>query len=222
MNIYFLVEGPTEKLHLQAWLPVLLPGHSEVALVGDVRQNNYLIISGEGVPQIYDYLEGSVADVEAHGRIPFLVMLLDTDELGITQMEQEVREEIIARNLKMRGFEFRLFVQYRTIETWLLGNRAAVPSHTNDPDMRGLLAHHHVGQEDPELMPIMQGFDLHAEFHEHYLRQLLRQKNMFFRKASAKSDTLQDHYLEALRRRVSETGHLGSLRDFLEFCGRMR
>jgi hypothetical protein len=53
MNIYFLVEGRrTEKKVYPKWISILLPELSEVKNVFLVRNNNYLVFSGNGFPSL--------------------------------------------------------------------------------------------------------------------------------------------------------------------------
>ena len=58
MNLYFLVEGAkTEMKVYPKWLSHLIPELTQVASLSDVNDNNFYMLSGGGVPQIYTQLE---------------------------------------------------------------------------------------------------------------------------------------------------------------------
>lgn len=74
MNLYFLVEGLTEKKVYPKWLSYLLPTFTRVDIPEDASQNNYYLISGGGFPSLLDnHLRSSLDDIEYSGNYDFLI-----------------------------------------------------------------------------------------------------------------------------------------------------
>ena len=66
MNVYFLVEGKTERKVYPKWLSYFLPYLSRVNYPEDAKKNNYYLISGGGYPSILDnHLVDSIRDINA-------------------------------------------------------------------------------------------------------------------------------------------------------------
>lgn len=64
MNLYFMVEGITERKVYPQWISYLLPHLSRVNQASDARENNYYLISGGGFPSILnDHLANSIEEV---------------------------------------------------------------------------------------------------------------------------------------------------------------
>jgi parvulin-like peptidyl-prolyl isomerase len=66
------------------------------------------------------------------------------------------------------------------------------------------------------------GFNTHAQFHESYLKELFRAKNINYSKKNP-GDVLKEYYLEQLLKRVREQNEdLPSFQEFINFCASIR
>lgn len=100
MNVYFLVEGKTERKVYPKWLAHLTPKIKKVNNPTEVIDNQYYLISGGGYPGILDnHLLDSVADVNENGQFDYLVLILDTDDQTpdekIAEVEQFIQEKVL-------------------------------------------------------------------------------------------------------------------------------
>ena len=66
-------------------------------------------------------------------------------------------------------------------------------------------------------MSAIEGFSTSAQFHEEYLSEMLLEKNIRYTKRNPNGVT-DKHYLDELISRQSETNHLLSFKDFIDFC----
>jgi hypothetical protein len=60
MNLYFIVEGETERKVYPSWLSYLLPELQRVKNPSQAQTNNYYLISGGGYPSLYQEVEAAV------------------------------------------------------------------------------------------------------------------------------------------------------------------
>lgn len=82
MNVYILVEGKrTEKKVYPAWLSILTPHLKKVDIVGDVSDDNYYLISGEGYPSLLSHLKNAIEEVNEISKFRYLVLCLDAEEM---------------------------------------------------------------------------------------------------------------------------------------------
>ena len=82
MNVYFLVEGKTERKVYPKWLAHLAPQLKRVNFPCDATANNYYLISGGGFPSILDnHLKDLVSDINTSGNFDYLVLLEATSPL---------------------------------------------------------------------------------------------------------------------------------------------
>jgi hypothetical protein len=65
-------------------------------------------------------------------------------------------------------------------------------------------------------------FNTHAQFHEAYLKELFRAKNINYSKKNP-GDVMKLYYLEQLLARIQEKNHhLPSFQSFINFCNIIR
>lgn len=94
MNLYFLVEGNTEKDFYPSFLDFYFGNKiSKVDFSIDAISNNYFLIGSGGHPFIYNgskipkdsdaALKNSILEVNANPVFDFLVICLDADELTV-------------------------------------------------------------------------------------------------------------------------------------------
>jgi len=222
MNLYFLVEGQsTEKKVYPAWLSHLLPELNRVHNYDEVDTNNYYLFSAEGYPSIiYQHLPNAVEEVSSHGKYNYLVMCLDADEVSVSEREQEIEKFIVANslNLKLGSTKLLIIIQNRCIETWFLGNRKIYSRQPQSSPLLDYTRHYNVSINCPELMANYPTFNTHAQFHEAYLRELFRAKNMNYAKKNP-GDVAKSHYLQQLLQRTQDQPtHLRSFQEFIKFC----
>ncbi len=221
MNIYFLVEGEkTEPKVYPQWLSHLTPQLARVKFSCDARENNYYLMSGMGSPRILtDELANSVEDINQLGNYNYLVLVIDADDMTaeekIAEVEQFISDEKIVLNPKC---ELRIIAQKYCMETWFLGNRKVYPRNIDNVDFINHAQHYDVSQNDPEFMIKPNAFAGSTSiYHELYLRKMLAAKNISYTKSNPK-EVGEKYYLEELNKRINETPHLSSLKNFFSFC----
>ena len=222
MNLYFLVEGLTERKVYPQWLTHLLPsGFSRVHNASQAINNNYFLISGGGYPSILsNHLRNSIEEVNEYGNYDWLILVIDADDMTaqgkIAEVEQFIQTENIVIN---SSCHLHIITQKCCMETWFLGNSRAYPRSSNNIDFIRHTQFYDVSQQDPELMTKPQGFNNGSIsiYHETYLRKMLAEKNIRYSKANP-NEVGEANYLKQLQKRVEETSHLSSLRSFFSFC----
>lgn len=221
MNIYFLVEGEKTELKVYPqWLKYLVPNLSQVKYPQDAKNNNYYLVSGMGSTRILtEELEKSVEDVNKFGNYDYLVLVIDADEMSaeekIAEVNKFINDEKIVLNLKCL---LQIIAQKYCMETWFLGNRKVYPRNTDNVDFINHAQHYDVSQNDPEFMIKPNTFAGSTSiYHELYLRKMLAAKNIYYSKAKPK-EVGEKYYLEELNKRINETPHLSSLKNFFSFC----
>lgn len=212
--MYLVVEGHGEKRVYEHWVPLVNPMLRVVTSLGEVQHNSLFIVSGGGYPSYLEVIEDGVEDVAGNDQLDRLVIAIDSEEMSCEEKRQEIDQVVAALG---RDLDYRIIVQHFCLETWALGNRAIVPRHPRDSRLREYRAYFDVLQEDPELLP---GYPIEelsrSQFAALYLRKMLNEKykNLTYRKADPKP-LLHDRYYERVKRRLAETGHIGSFEGFL-------
>lgn len=224
MNIYFLVEGgKTEPLVYPMFCNVFFDGKlSQVSSVVELKENNFFILTAGGYPQVFtSILRSSIEDINNHGNINYLFICLDSEEATIADRKNELNKYLNKYknedNIEIINCEIILIVQHRCIETWFLGNRRIYKDNPQDEVLRQYQAHYDVSRNDPELMPTLAPFDLHATFHLSYLKQLLKERNARYSKRNVAAVNAET-YIHELIKRVEETQHLQSFAFFYRKC----
>lgn len=221
MNLYFIVEGRrTEYKIYPAWLQQLLPDHQRISVVTEAQRKNYYLAHGQGIPSLCRFFQDAVEELNELGTFNFLIVCLDAEEGTISQAREDLMNSLAKRNLKPQGYEIKVIVQNRCMETWLLGNRKVFQRNPSDATLRSYLAHFDVSQGDPEQMPKLVSDVTHAAFHLDYLKRTMQERNMEYTKVSPNAVTTSD-YLDQLILRTQETNHLPTLKDFLDFCAKL-
>ncbi len=221
MNIYFLVEGKTERKVYPKWLAHLSPHLERVNAPGDAANNNYYLISGGGFPSILDnHLVDSVSDVNAAGNYDYLVLAIDTDDISADEKEEEVRRFVISNNIVLDSCKLIVMPQVVCMETWFLGNRSIYDRNSSSDDVLALTKHYNTADNDPEKMRQPEGYSGSiGDYHFHYLKTMLREKGITssYRKSEPRG-VATPHYIEELRNRVaSDQNSMCSLRIFFNF-----
>jgi hypothetical protein len=217
MNVYFLVEGKTEKKVYPQWLSHLLPGLKEVRNFDEVEQHNYYLFSSYGYPSILDDIKNAAKDINDCGKYSYLVVCLDADEDAIEERKVEING-IFQPDLQELKAELVVIVQNRCFESWFLGNRKVYPRNPEDESLRQYCKFYNVSVNDPEMMPNFAGFNRIAQFHEDYLKRMLKEKGIHYTKRNPR-EVGESHYIEELKKRVTDAPQqLKTLQDFFRFC----
>lgn len=224
MNLYFLVEGRRTEMRLYPrWLSQLLPHFTRVDYPDMVTKNSYFLISGDGYPRLLDVaLQNAVRDVNAVQNYDYLILCLDADEATVAERAAEVdshRAEL-AEPLA-DATTFRIIVQNRCVETWLLGNRAILPRQPQDAVLRSYIDFYDVRASDPEGMGVAPGFDLHAEFHLAYLKAVFVERNIHYSKNNPGSAGDESHLQQLRLRTQQQPQALRSLQTLFELCDKI-
>ena len=125
MNFYFLLEDEKSFLKvLPSWLEYMNFGCTRVVDIQEVKDNNYVLQSGQGVTQlvtkvIFDTIDTLKAN---SGKIDKLVVILDAEKLENEERKQDLRRKIREKyGDEVFDFEIVILVCNRCFETWLLG-----------------------------------------------------------------------------------------------------
>ncbi len=217
MNLYFLVEGKcTEKKVYPAWLGHLTPFLTKVENFLEVDSNNYFIISGEGYPGLLDvHLQNAIKDYKSAGKYDAFVVALDVDESTPDERANEVVSKAIKYGLPEE--QLRVIPQNCCIESWFLGNQRVISLRPQSQRLVEFLNHYNVQADDPELMPVMSGFNTKSQFHHEYFKEVARDKNFNYSK-SKPGHVMDAAYINALKQRVAISNQMDTLTYFFSLC----
>lgn len=224
MNVYFLLEGKrTEAKVYPAWLGHLVPNLKKVQWHHEIEKNNYCVFSGNGYPSLLDnHLRNSIEDVNDAGNFDYLVVCLDADDVSVDEIKDEVLSFVENENIELiDSTELVIIVQNKCIETWFLGNIKMFKRSPSSSKLMDYYNHYNVKDNDPELMlkPI-NNIGSTSDFHFNYLRELLKERSVSYTKKNPKG-VVEEKYLDELMKRINQTGHLPSLKYFLDFCKKL-
>lgn len=223
MNLYFLLEGKrTEKKVYPKWLSVLIPSLTEIQDPFLVTANNYYLFTGNGFPALLDnHLRNSIADVNNIAKFDFLIICLDSDEETVDARREDVLDFMSENQLELSGCQLVVIVQNKCIESWFLGNKKAYSNQPQSVELRRYSEFYNVKIDDPERMTMLPDFGTCAQFHEAYLSEMLREKNVRYTKKNP-GTVMEKHYLDSLISRQSGTNHLQSFKYFVDFCKKVQ
>ena len=174
-------------------------------------------------------LKNTIHDINQLRKFTYLVLCIDSDELTVEEKRAEVHSKIAEKNLELIDCHLEIIVQNVCIETWFLGNKKVFPNDIDSEIFKQYVKHYNVREDDPELMPNLKdaGFDITAQFHESYLRELFKEKfkppQQIRYSKRRPSEVTEKYYLEALQQRIRDApAHLSSFQYFLDFCAQIR
>ncbi len=166
-------------------------------------------------------LANSVAEINELGNFDYLVLVIDADDMSEQEKIAEIEIFIIDNNIVLNSScHLYIIAQKCCMESWFLGNRKVyTKTRGKRSDFYSYAKFYDVSQQDPELMTKPDWFNNGSIsiYHEAYLRKMLAEKNIRYSKANP-NEVGEKHYLEQLQKRVEETNHLSSLRNFFSFC----
>ncbi|MCI5217698.1 MAG: hypothetical protein D3914_00535 [Candidatus Electrothrix sp. LOE2] len=223
MNLYFLVEGKTERKVYPKWLAHLAPQLERVNSPCEAINNNYYLISGGGFPSILDnHLVDSVADVNASGKFDYFVLAIDTDDISAAEKTEEVEGFVRNNDIIFNDCEFIILPQVVCMETWFLGNRRIYSRNSSSAEVSAFTNHYNIAQSDPEKMRQPDGYSGSiGDYHFQYLKSMLRGKNIRYSKKNPQEVT-KPYYIDALRNRIElDKNCLSSMHNFFCALGRI-
>lgn len=220
MNVYFLVEGKTERKVYPQWISHFVPALSRVDSPSEAVDNNYYLISGGGFPSILDnHLIDSISDVNESGKYQYLVIVIDTDTLTAEEKVTEVTEYIATNNIAINGFELVIVPQVVCMESWFLGNKKIYSRNSPNQEAANFSSYYNVAVDDPEEMS--KPNDFHGtigDYHYQYLKTMLAERNIRYSKSHPK-EVGKRYYLNELRERIAahpdDLKSMGYLFNFL-------
>lgn len=218
MNIYFLVEGDTEEKVYKAWLKYLLPELQSVKFFHEVDNNNYYLFNAKGQSLLIDkHLPNAIADIQDNGKYNYFVICIDAEDVSVEYKKQEIYHSLSSKCIDLGSTKLIIIIQNRCIETWCLGNRKIYSPNPQNSPLREYTRYYNVFENCPELMGNYHPNNTHAQFHKHYLKEILKAKRV--RDSKQVTTFAERFYLEELINRTqSQTQHLPTFQTFIEFC----
>lgn len=227
MNLYFLLEDEKSFLKvLPSWFEYIQFGYTRVADIHDVKEKHYILQSGQGVTQLVTKVLFDTIDTicQNPGKIDKLIVILDTEELNPEERRQQVYDKI-REHYGIQKFEFDIVVLVcnHCFETWLLGYRGLYPKEIDEEsDFFEYYKHYNIEEKDPEnMMPPGSLNETIAQYHFHYLHELLRHNKIRYSKNRPKNISTKE-YFDNIVERINATEHLESLKKFCEFLNSIK
>lgn len=193
MNYYFLLEDEKSFLKvLPSWLEHMGFGYERVADIQGVKENTYVLQSGQGVTQLITKVLFDTIDtiLMNPGKIDKLVIILDAEELEIEQRKKEVNEQIKNHYQgRQLDFEIVILVCNRCFETWLLGCKGLYPK-----------------------TPVEENSYFY-QYYNHYNIEMCDPEKMIVPEWA-------NEYFNGIVERIDTTNHLKTFRDFYDYLSR--
>lgn len=228
MNFYFLLEDEKSFLKvLPQWLAYIDFGCQRVADIQEVKENNYILQSGQGVDQLVHKVLFQTIDtiLSNPGKIDKLVVILDAEELDAEDRRKIVYEEISSHyEITQIDFDIVVLVCNHCFETWLLGCRGLYPEKEVDEtsDFYPYYNYYNIEECDPEeMMPPEGNHSTIAKYHFHYLHELLRYKKIRYSKNKPQKVATEE-YFKGIVERIDMTEHLRSFKKFYDFVSEIK
>ena len=224
MNIYMIVEGAeTETKVYPEWLKILAPNMKRVYDAWDVRENNYYLFSGGGIPSIFQHISNAIADVNQIAKdsgvlYDYLMVCMDTEEEDRAFIERKINDQLRLDGRILEHAQLVIFEQNICMETWFLGNRVVFKENPQNQRLFEYVRFYNVKTDNPELMGNIDAneFGSKAQFHHQYLRDIFRERNIRYSKNNPREVSARS-YLDRLVERYVETGHIESFGRWYEF-----
>lgn len=240
MNIYFLVEGETERDFYPQLIEVFFQGLlTKVPSPKVASANNYFIIGGGGYPFIYNgpkvprdsapALENAIKDINGNPVYDFLILCLDADKYTVQDKINEfdfhinrLRSNGIVLNSKCKEV---LIVQNRCIETWFLGNKKMYKRTPSFEPLISYTRYYDVSLNNPEFMGSFSNNFTPQKFHLNYLKEMILQKtneSKSYSKVASKQVIDKNYTNQIIKRALDQAGHLSSLKNLLILFSQIR
>ena len=239
MNFYFVFEGKTEAIVYKEWFTILAPHLTEVNFFDEAENDNYYQINDLGYPNCAQMIANAIQEVNEIPKYDYLVLVTDADRLTVTEKKDEILKwvdlELDSKIFKSlpENCKFEIIVQNVCIETWFLGNRNFFVRNPQQSQLlKQYIKYFDVSKNDPEHLASefiqdekngkeIFGYKTKALFHESYLREIFKERNLSYRKSKPK-EVQREYYLQQTIARVkANSHHLHSFQDFLDFCSKI-
>lgn len=230
MNMYIVVEGKHTEINVYpAWLAFVAPKMTRIDNPRNVCSNNYYLISGEGIPSIYNHILHAVEDINEINKqknglgFNYLVVGIDVEEESREQIKDSIAGTLKDNNVTLdENVKMILLEQKVCIKSWFLGNRAVFKDNPQSKEFADLIKKYNVKNENPENMNNLdpQRFSNKAQFHLHYLKQMFKERHMNYGK-NRTGEVCKETYLEQLIKRYGETSHIQSFGRWLDFMSNL-
>lgn len=215
MNVYLVVEGNrTEVAVYPEWIRLLNPSLTQIRYIEDFAENNFLVVSGGGVPHYFDTIRNGAEDVKANRTIDRLVVAVDSEEMTYQEKYDEIDAVL---SPVAAGIDYMIVIQHFCIETWALANSLLLSTRNiRDDTLRSYRRFFDVSVQDPELLPAYAPEGLsRVAFAYKYLRTAIRHK---YRGSYTKGDPAviaDPRYFSRVRQRHLDNAHIPSFSHFL-------
>lgn len=224
MNAYIIVEGDkTETIVYPKWLEILLPAFKRVSNISDIKENNYYLFSGGGIPSIYNHIANAIEDINEVNKkgkttIDYLIICIDTEDESRDYILEQIHLKLVERKISALSFNLEVFEQKVSMESWFLGNRKIFKSNPEDEVLRRYISHFNVRENDPELMENIdpEEFSTKAQFHHSYLKKIFSEQHIKYSKKRP-TEVCKEHYLQRIIERYNETQHLETFGRWYSF-----
>ncbi|OPJ60418.1 hypothetical protein [Clostridium chromiireducens] len=228
MNLYILVEdGKSGQEIIRRWMNVLLPNLTRKRTIANVDTNSYVINSGHGYPRVIginpdsqekNVLGDTIDTINSYKNIDYLVLFLDGDDDGVEKRKETV-EANIKRYSSERSFNYKIIVQNKCIETWLLGNNSMFPE-AYSSEFESYVLNYDISEYDPEEMnkPVGHRASTNAKYHVKYLQKMFKEGGISYSKERPPTIVYGVNYINELKNRINETNHLKSMKEFFDFA----
>jgi hypothetical protein len=211
VRLYVVAEDAGARVLLPTWIRALDPRLVAMTSVDDPVDHGFWLVSGGGYPFLRRIVADAVADiVDRPNFFDALVVVVDRGEGTLDQRRAEFRDQVGGLPCALR-----LVVADRCVETWALGNRSFIAAIPTTEDLRAWKAHHDVRERDPEALPLRPPHQTVEQCAAAYLTAAHRERRLAYNKARP-VHLANAAYLDAVRNRLADTGHLASFRSFLE------
>ena len=229
MNLYIVVEGDrTETQVYPAWLKLLLPDYVQINDAWLVTDNNYYLLSGGGIPSIYDHIANSVLEInninkQSSNKYDYLVVCIDTEECEKGEEEKIIRQKLAEKRVKLIDAQLVVIEHQVCMESWFLGNRKVFKRNPQNQKLLEYIEFYNVAEQNPELMDSInnEDFTTKAQFHFDYLKKMLAERNMRYSKSNT-SEVQKPDYLNELINRCTTTKDLLTFKAWYDFVKQLK
>lgn len=222
MNCYFLMEDSKSFLKLlPQWLSYMGIHMTRAVDIDAVTEDCYVLQSGQGVRQLITHeLFNTIDEICDHpGRIDWLVVILDSEEMEAEEREQQVWDKIREKyDPNALPCKIKILVTKRCLETWLLGCPGQMPEDASKyPRFYPFFSYYDVEKLDPEKMEKPEDWQKSiARYHYQYLYQMFLCRGKRYTKDNIRFVSDQA-YFEGIRKRAEQIGDLATFSGFLSF-----
>ena len=217
MNIYFVLEGEkTEDALYPHWMNFFIPHLTKVDFESEVKEDNYYVFSGGGIPSIYQHTVNAIKNINDNPVFDHLIVCLDSEDLNIESRVNAISDYIEKSGVSINNTcDIHFVIQHICIETWLLGNRKMIKRNPQNQKLISFLEYYNVREKDPEHLEGHSDYRTKAHFHFAYLKEALKERNISFSK-SRPYGVVNNSFLNELIVRTNETNHLSQLKAFFD------